>query len=194
VALAAAIEAAQATAAAMPQAAVAAGALQQAPQRHLRSRTPAALRIGSLIPNPLVTTGHGPPVRLDTILRGRPAVLTSQQPSADLVDHCRQHRLLLVRVSGPPGERGNAQRSGAPAGNGWADVRLVSDREPLVLRALTGNPALTVLVRPDRVVAAVDSRARLPRLPWSIPGRLRSRVQPDDRLSAERDQSRALTP
>jgi 3-(3-hydroxy-phenyl)propionate hydroxylase len=143
------------------------GALQQAP-RHFRRRPSAALRTGSLIPNPLVTTGHGPPVRLDTVLRGRPAVLTARQPSTELAGYCRQHRLLLVRVSGPPGESGNASRSGAPAGNGWTDIRLVGDREPVVLRALTGNPALTVLVRPDRVVAAVGSRARLPRLPWSI--------------------------
>jgi 3-(3-hydroxy-phenyl)propionate hydroxylase len=98
------------------------GALQQAPRRHFRPGTPAALRTGSLIPNPLVTSGHGPPVRLDTVLRGRPAVLTARQPSTELAGYCRQHRLLLVRVGGPPGESGNAPRSGAPAGNGWTDV------------------------------------------------------------------------
>ena len=31
------------------------------------------------------------------------------------------------------------------------------------------DPALTVLVRPDRVVAAVGTRSRRPRLPWYIP-------------------------
>ena len=37
------------------------------------------------------------------------------------------------------------------------------------LRALAADPALTVLVRPDRVVADVGTRSRPPRLPWSIP-------------------------
>ena len=37
------------------------------------------------------------------------------------------------------------------------------------MRALVADPALTVIVRPDRVVAAVQSRYRLPRLPWYVP-------------------------
>ena len=37
------------------------------------------------------------------------------------------------------------------------------------MRALTANPALTVIVRPDRVIAATGTRYRLPRLPWHVP-------------------------
>ena len=37
------------------------------------------------------------------------------------------------------------------------------------MRALTANPALTIIVRPDSVVAAAESRHRQPRLPWYIP-------------------------
>jgi hypothetical protein len=49
------------------------------------------------------------------------------------------------------------------------DVRLADDAAPADLRALAADPALTVLVRPDRVVAAVGIRSRLPRQPWNIP-------------------------
>ena len=37
------------------------------------------------------------------------------------------------------------------------------------MRALVADPALAVLVRPDRVIAAVGARHRPPRLPWHIP-------------------------
>ena len=37
------------------------------------------------------------------------------------------------------------------------------------MRALTANPALSVIVRPDRVIAAAGTRGRPPRLPWHIP-------------------------
>ena len=37
------------------------------------------------------------------------------------------------------------------------------------MRALTANPALTVIVRPDRVTAAAGTRYRPPRLPWHNP-------------------------
>ena len=42
-----------------------AGALQPSPRRLLPSGIPPALRVGGLIPNPLVSAGDGPPVRLD---------------------------------------------------------------------------------------------------------------------------------
>jgi hypothetical protein len=148
-----------------------AGALQRPPRRMLPSGIPAALRIGGLIPNPLVSAGDGPPVRLDAILAGRTAVLTARRPDAGLVDFCRRHRLVLVRISssyaaGTPG------RPAADPGAGWIDVRLASEQRAAGLRALAvleSNPALTVVVRPDRVVAAVEPRCRLPRLPWPIP-------------------------
>ena len=59
-----------------------AGALQPSPRRFLPSGIPSALRVGGLIPNPLVSAGDGTPVRLDAILAGRPAVLTTRRPDA----------------------------------------------------------------------------------------------------------------
>ncbi len=145
-----------------------AGALQQPPRRLLPSGIPPALRVGGLIPNPLVSAGDAQPVRLDTILAGRAAVLTARRPDAALADFCRRHGLILVRISSTSG-------TDTPAGPGagqdadWIDVRLAGDARPAGMRALVADPALTVIVRPDRVVAAVEPRQRLPRLPWYVP-------------------------
>jgi 3-(3-hydroxy-phenyl)propionate hydroxylase len=144
-----------------------AGALQCVPRRR-RVRMPAALRPGRLIPNPLVSAGDGTPVRLDTILAGRTAVLTARRPDPGLADYCRRHGLLLARVSGS----GPPARADADPEAGWIDVRLADGRRPGSLRALAAlgsDPALTVIVRPDRVLAAVEPRGRLPRLPWTVP-------------------------
>jgi 3-(3-hydroxy-phenyl)propionate hydroxylase len=144
-----------------------AGALQPSPRRFLPSGIPPALRAGGLIPNPLVSVGDGPPVRLDAILAGRPAVLTARRPDAGLAGFCRRHGLVLARISTPG--------TGTPAGPGagedadWIDVRLAGDAPPAGMRALVADPALTVIVRPDRVMAAVEPRYRLPRLPWYVP-------------------------
>jgi 3-(3-hydroxy-phenyl)propionate hydroxylase len=145
-----------------------AGALQQPPRRLLPSDIPPALRVGGLIPNPLVSTGDAQPVRLDTILAGRTAVLTARRPDAGLTDFCRRHGLVLVRIS-RTSDTGTPPGPGAQRDAGWIDVRLAGDAAPAGMRALAAGPALTVLVRPDRVVAAVGTRSRLPRLPWYIP-------------------------
>jgi len=144
-----------------------AGALQQPPRRLFRPGIPAALRPGGLIPNPLVSAGDGPPARLDAILAGRTAVLTARRPDAGLMDFCRQHGLILVRIttSGTSTPAG----PGAEEDAGSIDVCLAGDGPPAGLQALAANPALAVIVRPDRVVAAVEPRYRLPRLPWHIP-------------------------
>jgi hypothetical protein len=151
---------------------LAAGALQPSLRRFLPSGIPPALRVGGLIPNPLVSAGDGTPVRLDTILAGRPAVLTARRPSAGLAGFCRRHGMILARISTPeistPGT-GTPPGPGAQQDAGWIDVRLAGDTAPAGLRALLADPALTVLVRPDRVVAAVGTRSRLPRLPWYVP-------------------------
>jgi 3-(3-hydroxy-phenyl)propionate hydroxylase len=144
------------------------GALQPSPRRFLPSGIPPALRAGGLIPNPLVSVGDGAPVRLDAILAGRPAVLTARRPDAGLADFCRRHGLVLVRISRTSGT-GTPPGPGAQQDAGWIDVRLLGDAAPVGLRALAADPALTVLVRPDRVVAAAGTRSRPPRLPWHIP-------------------------
>ena len=143
-----------------------AGALQPVP-RFLPSGIPAALRAGGLIPNPLVSADDGPPVRLDTILAGRTAMLTARRPRTALAGFCRRHGLALVRISTP----GTHTHSGpgTQEDGGWIDVRLADDAPPAGMRALTANPALTVIVRPDRVIAAAGIRCRLPRLPWYVP-------------------------
>jgi 3-(3-hydroxy-phenyl)propionate hydroxylase len=154
------------------------GALQHRP-RLLRPRTPAAVRPGGLIANPLVSiragvpigdgdsASEGAPVRLDAVLRGRTAVLTAGEPSAELVDLCCRHRLLLVKVSDAPGSAPGAA-AGAPAG-GRAEVCLDDGGGAACFQALTGGPGLTIIVRPDRVIAAVATRGRLPCLPWGVP-------------------------
>jgi hypothetical protein len=140
------------------------GALQLAPRRLLPSGIPPALRPGGLIPNPLVSAGDGPPVRLDTILAGRTAVLTARRPDAALMDYCRRHGLVLVRISSTSG-------TDTPAGPGpgedatWIDVRLAGDAPPAGMRALVADPALTVIVRPDRVIAAAQPGAGCPGCP-----------------------------
>ena len=144
-----------------------AGALQPAP-RLRPSGIPAALRPGGLIPNPLVQAGDGTLVRLDAILAGRTAVLTARRPDPALTDFCRRHGLALVRISstfatqapGGPGTRHDT---------GWIDVRLADGTPPVGMVTLADHPALTVIVRPDRLIAAVGTRCRLPRLPWHIP-------------------------
>ena len=107
------------------------------------------------------------PVRLDAILAARPAVLTARRPDAGLTDFCRRHGLVLTRISAPG--TGAHPGPGTQQDAGWIDVRLVGDAMPAGLRALAADPALTVLVRPDRVAAAVGTRSRLPHLPWYIP-------------------------
>ena len=142
------------------------GALRHPPRRFFPPYLPAGLRPGALIPNPMVSAGDGPPVRLDTILAGRTALLTARRPNAHLAVFCRRHGLALVRISAP-GTRIPAE-AGAGADPGWTDVR-VADGQSTGLRALTANPALTIIVRPDRVVAAAEPQGRLPLLPWRIP-------------------------
>ena len=94
-------------------------------------------------------------------------MLTARRPDAALAGYCRRHGLVLARISTPG--TGTPPAPGAQPDAGWIDVRLAGDAPPAGLRALAADPALTVLIRPDRVVAAAGTRSRLPRLPWNIP-------------------------
>jgi 3-(3-hydroxy-phenyl)propionate hydroxylase len=147
------------------------GALHQRP-RLPRSRTPATVRPGGLIANPLVSTGVGvpagedAPVRLDAVLRGRTVMLTTRQPEPGLVDLCHRHGLLLIRISASATANDPAPAPGPRTACGWADVRIAENGGAAPLQALISDPAMTVVVRPDRVIAAVATGFRLPRLPW----------------------------
>jgi 3-(3-hydroxy-phenyl)propionate hydroxylase len=144
------------------------GALQHA-ERRLLPRSPAALRPGGLFPNPLVSAGDGAPIRLDAILAGRAAALTARPPGPELAGLCRQHNLVLVRVSTPTPGTGTPAHAGPGPAAECIDIRLAGDEHAPGLRALAARPALTVIVRPDRVIAAVATRYQLPRLPWDVP-------------------------
>ena len=52
---------------------------------------------------------------------------------------------------------------------GWADVRIADNGGAAPLQALIRDPALAVVVRPDRVIATVATRSQLPQLPWTTP-------------------------
>jgi 3-(3-hydroxy-phenyl)propionate hydroxylase len=147
-----------------------AGALRPAPRRICGRSRRRVTRIGGLIPNPLVSAGDGERARLDAVLRGRAGVLTAGPPCAGLVDPCRRHRLLLIQVSAPvAGVPGQAPALGPQAGPGRVEVSPVGDSGTPALRALIAAPGVSVLVRPDRVVADVAAPSRLPRLPWTVP-------------------------
>jgi hypothetical protein len=104
-----------------------------------------------------------------------------------LLNLCRRHRLLLVRVTADPapgvaglaGAPGHPPNPGAPADRNYAQVSLAGGQGTAALHALICHPAMTVLVRPDRVIAAVTTVPRLPRPPWS--------VLPDGNTAASRD-------
>lgn len=122
------------------------------------SRGARELRVGALLDNPLVSTGtDSAPVRLDDVLRGRSAVLLARVPEPLLVQDCRRDGILVVRVRGDDA-----------ADQDWVEVHRAKDDVVGGLEVLLRNPHLAVLVRPDRVIAAVDRAGGLPRVPWSL--------------------------
>ena len=145
------------------------GALQHTSRRPLLAGVPAALRPGGLIPNPVVTTGDGAPVRLDAILAGRAAVLTGRRDDAELIGFCHRHGLVPVQISNTTPNTRSPRQPAAGPDTDRIGIRLVAGRRAAGLQVLAANPALTVIVRPDRVIAAVERRHRLPRVPWLIP-------------------------
>jgi 3-(3-hydroxy-phenyl)propionate hydroxylase len=136
-----------------------AGALQRTPAL---SRLPRRLRPGALLPNPTVYVTGGRQVHLDDVLCGRTALLTGRYPEPHLLDACHAQGILPVRITSdaPTGPATAADTS-------WLTVH---PTDPVGgLQALTEDPTLSILVRPDRVIAAVATRSRTPRLPWTAP-------------------------
>jgi 3-(3-hydroxy-phenyl)propionate hydroxylase len=121
------------------------------------SRSPRALRVGALIPNPLLYLAGDNQVRLDDLLHGAPAMLTARRPEPPLVDACRQRDIPLIRITDHPD---------AEPVEGWVGARL-TPTQGTALRALVDDPSMAVLVRPDRVIAAVAARSQAPHLPWT---------------------------
>lgn len=132
------------------------GALQQT---SALSRPLRALRVGALVPNPVLCLATGKQVRLDDILDGAPAMLTARRPEPQLVDVCRRRGITLVRIT----DDADAE----PTDGGWVGARITPGRTT-DLQALVDDPSLTVLVRPDRYIAAVGTRCEPPHPPWTI--------------------------
>ena len=130
-----------------------AGALRHTSTLNRRSR---ALRAGALVPNPVLCLADGKQLRLDDVLDGAPAMLTAGRPQSELVGACRRHDINLIRIAAAP----------QPATAGCVDACLASGHTT-GLQALLDDPSLTVLVRPDRVIAAVGTRSQPPRPPWT---------------------------
>ncbi len=145
-----------------------AGALQHGTRRPGRRE----IRPGALISNPVVSMGPGP-VRLDVVLAGKTAVLTAREPDRALARFCDRYGLALLRIrpqSVPEDDPGPPRQSadGGVRKPDWTDVRLPAGDPAGPMRALIADPGLSVLVRPDRVIAAVAAGGGLPEVPWPI--------------------------
>jgi 3-(3-hydroxy-phenyl)propionate hydroxylase len=135
--------------------------LRTAALRHpsRRSHPQRTLRVGALIPNPVLCLANGKHVHLDDVLDGCPAMVTARRPEADLLALCRRHGITPVRIS---------TEAATSADTAWVDTCLAPGRTTR-LQALVDDPSLTVLIRPDRVIAAVATQSKPPRLPWIVP-------------------------
>jgi 3-(3-hydroxy-phenyl)propionate hydroxylase len=124
-------------------------------------------------------------VRLDAVLAGQAAVLTAREPDQPLADLCERYGLALLRIrpgcvpdSCVPDNSPVPVREAAegdivdPAP--WTDVWLPARDPAGPVRALLADPGLSVLIRPDRVIAAVAAGCRPLAVPWPI--------RPRDRL------------
>jgi len=132
------------------------GALQQ--NRRI-ARPPRSLRVGGLMPNPFVFIAGGKQIRLDDILQARPVLLTSRLPEPALLNLCHDRHLTPIRV---------VDSDPQPDGR-WVEVQPVHSGLSSALGAIRDDPTLTVVVRPDGVIAGVAARSRLPDLPWGSP-------------------------
>jgi hypothetical protein len=131
------------------------------------------IRPGSLIANPSVRVNGLDLVRLDAVLAGQTAVLTAREPDRALAGFCERYGLALVRIRAGAQPQDNPGPSSPSAEGGvrepdWTDVCLPAAGPAGPMRALITDPGLSVLVRPDRVIAAVAAGRRLPEVPWPI--------------------------
>jgi 3-(3-hydroxy-phenyl)propionate hydroxylase len=125
------------------------GALERRRLSWPLSRVPRRLRVGGLLPNPLVYDGGSTPRRLDDVLAGRLAVVTGTRPTRAAIENCQATGLLLVCLH--PQSEGDE----APCSDGHRiDVTLAEDSDGLA--ALLAHPSLSLVVRPDAVVAAAS--------------------------------------
>jgi 3-(3-hydroxy-phenyl)propionate hydroxylase len=72
---------------------------------------------------------------------------------------CHKHGITPVRITAEPDTSTDTTR---------IDARL-TPAGTTGLQALADDPSLTILVRPDRVIAAMANRCQPPRLPWTLP-------------------------
>ncbi len=153
------------------------GALRRPARQRMSARPGSRVRPGSLIPNPLVRAPGAEPVRLDAILAGRTTVLTARQPEGALTELCDRYgiQLLRVRPETTPDEPAWPCSSGARQPDRWIEVRLAGGELSGPMRALVADPALAVLVRPDRVIAAAAAGCQPPVVPWPIRPHLKAR-------------------
>jgi hypothetical protein len=111
------------------------------------------------MPNPFVFIAGGKQIRLDDILQARPVLLTSRLPEPALLNLCHDRHLTPIRV---------VDSDPQPDGR-WVEVQPVHSGLSSALGAIRDDPTLTVVVRPDGVIAGVAARSRLPDLPWGSP-------------------------
>ena len=113
------------------------------------------------------------PVRLDAILAGRTTVLTAREPEEALADLCDRYGLQLLRIRPGFVPEDNAVPLREAAAEDarkarWTDVCLAAADPADPMGALIADPGLSVLIRPDRVIAAIAPGRSLPEVPWPI--------------------------
>ncbi len=128
-------------------------------------------------------------VRLDAVLAGQAAVLTAREPDQALAGFCERYGLALLRIrqGSVPEDSPVPLREAAAEDAGkarWTDVCLAAGDPAGALGALIADPELSVLLRPDRVIAAISAGGRLPEVPWPIrPQYPDARLCPDPAIS-----------
>jgi 3-(3-hydroxy-phenyl)propionate hydroxylase len=167
-----------------------AGALHRGTRRPGRRR----IRPGSLIPNPWVSVNGPELVRLDAVLAGHTAVLTAREPDQPLASFCDRYGLALLRIQARAAPKDDPVPVRQLAGGvvrkaGWTDVCIAAGDPASPMHGLIADPGLSVLVRPDRVIAAVAAGHRLPAVPWPVRAQA-SPQRPDAQLSSRPDPAR----